>query len=80
MERITEKQLATMADWLTAEFRATGRISNGEHVTLTTPWISRVWAVREISTGGVRPLDGIGGTRRELWNAGRAMLWAVRGY
>jgi hypothetical protein len=80
MERISEKDLVRMAEWLTETFRQSGRITDGEHVTLTTPWIHRVWCVREIATGGVRPLDGIGGTRRELWNAGRAMLWAVRGY
>lgn len=80
MERITEKQLAAMADWLTAEFRMSGRITEGERVGMITPWVYRVWAVIDIETGSVRPLDGIGGTRRELWNAGRAMLWAVRGY
>ena len=80
MERITEKQLVAMAEWLTETFRKSGRISDGETIALITPWIYRVWAVRDNATGGVRPLDGIGGTRRELWNAGRAMLWAVRGY
>lgn len=85
MERITEKQLVAMAEWLTDALRKNGTITDTEYVDTFTPWSVRVWAVYDIHEDGggrhvVRTFDGAGGSRRELWNAGRAMLWAVRGY
>lgn len=79
MERITESNLAAMAGWLTAAMRESGRITEGERVGLVTPWSFRVWAIVDVESGGVHTLDGVGGSRRELWNAGRAMLWAIEG-
>ena len=80
MERITEKQLAAMAERLTAALRENGTITHGEHVDTFTAWSIRVWAIYTAAGTISKTFDGVGGTRRELWNAGRAMLWAVRGY
>jgi len=87
MERITEKQLAAMAEWLTDALREGGQITERQYVETFTPWIRRVWAVYDINDNGygrhiVRTFDmtGNGSERRALWDTGRAMLWAVRGY
>jgi hypothetical protein len=85
MERITEKQLAAMAEWLTDALRDGGQITGRQYVETFTPHTFRIWAIYDMNENGygrhiVRTFDGVGGTRRELWNSGRAMLWAVRGY
>jgi hypothetical protein len=81
MQQIREYQLELMASWLTDAMRESGAIEQGHTVRLFTPWIYRVWAVYD-GNSIVRTFDMSGNQseRRALWNAGRAMLWAVRGY
>jgi hypothetical protein len=80
MERITERQIDGMAERLTIALRENGTITAADTVDTFTPWSIRVWAIYDGAGRVVRTLDGVGGTRRELWNAGRAMLFGVYGY
>lgn len=82
MERITEKDLAALEESLTAAFRAAGRIDDSARVGLWQPWSMRAWGIISLESGAIlSALEGAtDGTRRSLYGAGRAMLWAVRGY